>query len=351
MNTTNIPSPTIQQNIKKRGYDHNFFNLAKRFLNQEKSLPILMYVYADPPEHIDYPIKGSDMWNNIINEKSYYLYKNEIALINECAPEIRNYTPKNPIFVDLGPGSIKSVKQKTLPVLNAFDNVKSYIPIDVSDTFLQEARNLIHQEYPLTKVTPIKADFYNYISSFSYYDDVIVYFPGSTIGNIAEEYDATTPINTIKHLKKLKNIVGHSGTLIIGHDANQDVESLMKAYDNKALHNIVLYLLHRMNWDLPIKGLNIDNFECIVKWHPEKYRISYYAKAKNKATVYLDDEKIIIPKGAELHIGNSYKYPVDVFKKIAQAAGFTPIKCFQDDEKKMAIHILKLTTTNSANTA
>lgn len=351
MNLRNISPSITQDKSKKKGYNRHFCDLAKRFFNQEKSLPILTYIYGDPPSDLNYPIKGSDMWNNVTKEKNYYMYDNEVKLINTYASEIKKYIPKNPIFIDLGPGSLKSVQEKTLPLLNTFENIKSYVPIDVSDTALKEAKELVKELHPSTRVNPIKADFYNYRSSFSYYDDLVAYCAGSTICNIPEKYDATTPVNTIKHLKKLRDVTGNTGTLVISHDANQDPESLFKAYDNEALHGAFLYLLHRMKWDLPIEGLDVDNFDCIIKWSPKNYRLSYYAKTKERAVIKLDGEKFNLSKGTELHIGNSYKYPVDVFKKIARSAGFVPVKHFIDNEKKMAIHVLKSKTTESANTA
>lgn len=336
----------LQNNIHSFAQpDTNFKQKIRRFLMGETSVDLMPYIYSDDPNGM-YQKKGSEMWNKLITEEpNYYLYKNEADLIADKGSEISKMIFKEnfekPVIVDLGPGSEGSVRKKSIPFLDAFHKtyrgIACHMPIEISTSFLKKTEELVRQRFPFTHIRGLEENFYDLQTPLEKHNNRISLFPGATIGNNPEEFGKPSWTKTIRSLKNLKQVVGKNGFLVIGYDANNDEDSLMKAYDNPHLHNHVMYLLDRICWEFPELGLQRNQFECSVEWVADEHRISYYAVAQSDMIV----DGIAIPEGKKLHIGSSFKYPVAVFENIARQAGYEPIDYVTDDQERMVLHILK----------
>lgn len=342
----NIIKKTEHSYLEKQKIEEEFSDLAIRFFHGEEFLPLMPYIYSDDPTG-NYPIKGSEAWNNLINnQEDYYIYNGEVSLIEKHADDfvqvIKSIGTRRPNILDLGPGS---GLKKTLPILESFSdfykNIGSYIPVDLSKTFLEETEFLAKQAFPKIIINGVQSDLYSCGAHIKDYRDIVAVSFGLTLGNVPECHGSEPWTNTISKLKDLRTLLGKNGTLIIGYDANQDKKSLMKAYNNKELHEHVLYLLHRVKWDTISHGVNPEVYDCHVEWVPEDHRVSYYAVPRESQLVTINGNTIYVPKGKKLHIGNSYKYPVELFEKMVLKAGFVPTTYFQDESKSMTIHILQ----------
>ncbi len=323
----------------------NLSELAVSFFEGKKSLELMPYIYSDDPKG-KYPVKGSENWVNLIDYESYYLYRQEIDLIEKYAQNIvkiiDKFTTGKPNIVDYGPGN---GLKKMLPILNEFSktskDINSYIPVDLSKSFLDEAAAMAKGISPKITIKGVQSDLYSCGPYIKQYDNTATFFFGSTLGNTPEKFGSRKWPNTISKLKKLKNTLKKDAPLFIGYDKNQDEKTLMKAYDNDALHNHVLYLLHRIKWDTDSEGVNPKAYDCFVEWVPKDHRVSYYAVAKEKQEIIMGGDKIVVRKDQKLHIGNSYKYTTDLFDRMAKEAGFKTVDCIEEKNNHMAIHVLK----------
>ncbi len=171
-----------------------------------------------------YDEKGSKLFGMISELKEYYPTRAEIEIIESQKYTFKNNLPSNASIIEFGSGSNKKIKK----LLNALNNPKEYISIDISYDFLLVNAKEIAKKYPKLSVKAICADLYQLGSIRKIINDnsqKIGFFPGSTIGNFSEN-DAK------KLLIGFKKILGKDSFLIIGVDLRKDKKIMEKAYND-----------------------------------------------------------------------------------------------------------------------
>ena len=88
--------------------------------------------------------------------KEYYPTRTEIEIIESQKISFRNKLPSNASIIEFGSGSNKKIKK----LLNALNNPKEYISIDISYDFLLDNAKEIAKKYPKINVKAICADLY-----------------------------------------------------------------------------------------------------------------------------------------------------------------------------------------------
>ena len=192
------------------------------------------------------------MFDLICDLDEYYLTRTETILIKEIIDEL-SIIINNKHLIEFGSGS----SIKTMIILNSIKNIKSYIPIDISEEHLNNSAEKIKKKFPTLKVFPICHDFTKGLNLFHILKDEprVIFFPGSTIGNFSED-----EVN--KFVLKTADTLKPNGEIIIGYDLKKEKSIIEAAYNDKKgiTREFNLNLLRRINYELN-GNFNLEKFE------------------------------------------------------------------------------------------
>src|SRR5690606_23851130 len=108
------------------------------------------------------------------------------------------------------------------------DSPAAYVPVDISPGILQTAEEGMRMQCPDVPVITVCADFTGPIELPPLpAGRRIVYFSGSTIGNFEQD-------DAVALLRRLRELMGPSGALLIGVDLVKPREVLSRAYNDSA---------------------------------------------------------------------------------------------------------------------
>ena len=288
----------------------------------QKTLPC-QYLYDE---------RGSALFEEITGVPEYYPTRTEIGILAASVGEIVAETPAGTVLVEFGSGS----SRKTEILLDAFDKLAAYVPIDVSVTALEDARDRLRLRFPALRVHPVVGDFR---VVFDLPDDLrtrprIGFFPGSTIGNFQ-------PAEAIDLLTTMKGTLGGDARLIVGVDLRKELEALLPAYNDAAGVTAAFNknLLVRANRELGA-DFDLDGFSHEAIFNAEKSRIEMHLVSRQAQTVSLLGKQFAFRPGETIHTENSHKYSVADFQTLARRAGWQPRRFWTDPDRLFSVHEL-----------
>lgn len=283
------------------------------------------------PSKYFYDNRGSELFEDICTLDEYYLTRTELKIMKDNIQEMTSDLGKKVQLIELGSGS----SLKTRLLLDHLEDIHSYVPVDISDEFLQnEARNL-KKEFPNLTIEPVAADYTKPFDIPKSPSEVkkIFYFPGSTIGNFTQEKAAD-------FIGLISNLIEDNGGLLIGFDLIKDKKKLIAAYDDSKgvtasfNKNILIRINRELNADfMP------DQFQHKAIFNEEKSRMEMHLQSLNDQTVTICGEAIFFKKGETIHTENSHKYSLDSFREMTDLH-FQSVKTWMDDDKLFAIQFL-----------
>jgi dimethylhistidine N-methyltransferase len=281
-----------------------------------------------------YDAAGSALFEEITRLPEYYPTRTELKILRENASAMSAYIPLAAALVEFGAGSAK----KARIMLDAAPQIAAYVPVDISGEFLAQEAASVRRDVPAVAVLPVTADF---TRDFDLPPQIrarprVGFFPGSTIGNF-EPADAT------EFLRQAGRILGQGSTMIVGVDRIKDEAVLNAAYDDAAgvTARFNLNVLTRMNQEL---GGNFDlaAFRHRAFYNVADHRIEMHLESLKAQTVTVAGRAFEFRAGETIHTENSYKYTVESFRALAEAAGWRPVATWTDANDYFAVHALKL---------
>ena len=281
-----------------------------------------------------YDYHGSKLFEQITKLEEYYPTRTEIKILEDNKIEIANKIGKSAVLIEPGAGDIK----KIAIFLSSLDKPKKYIPLDISEDYITKISQGFKKKFPKITITPIGYDFsgnnklpFKINSS----DNIIIFFPGSTIGNF-EKKDA------VKFLKMLK-LKFKAKKIIIGADLVKDIPTLISAYDDKkgVTAKFNKNILKRINAELG-GNINLDSYKHLAIYNKSKNRIEMKLKSKNNNNIRINGSKYLIKKNEEIHTENSHKYTIKSFNSLVNEAGWKIKKTWVDEKKLFSVHCLDL---------
>lgn len=293
------------------------------------------YLYSTPDPNIEGDMaKGEVCYFELVyNNPDYYLYREEGELIQSVASKMASYIPSESSVIEFGPGTDIAFKNKTLPFLKEIDNLKTYIPVDLCQTYLDDSEKIVREAFSgKVEVEKINTNFIKNVDLVANFDRASVLFKGSTIANL-------TASECLEFLQRLNQSLETEGVLVIGTDSNQNKETLQKAYSEK-MAKLTETIPHFINRELPIEGFDPYAFEYKFYWDKDNYCVQHNVLATKEQDFILDEIPVHIDRGTKFHLLSSYKYPVEYFQDIARQAGFKPLDYFVHDNQRMTVHIL-----------
>jgi dimethylhistidine N-methyltransferase len=279
-----------------------------------------------------YDARGSALFEDITELPEYYPTRTETSILRDHADEIAARTKAGSLLVEYGSGS----SRKTEILLSAIASLAAYVPIDVSDAALEEARARLAERMPDLRVFPVVGDF---LAEIDLPKDLaqrprLGFFPGSTIGNLTR--GAATDL-----LHTMGQRLGPSSRLVLGVDLVKDPAVLVPAYDDAqgvtAAFN--LNLLARINRELD-GDFDLDQFRHEAIWNADESRIEMHLLSLRDQRVHILDKTFEFGAGERVHTENSHKYKLDDFTALAHRAGYRTLDRWTDENDLFSVHDL-----------
>lgn len=163
---------------------------------------------------------------------------------------------------------------------------------------------------------------------------VLGFFPGSTIGNF-------DPPGVVAFLRRARASLGPSWFLV-GVDPNREEQSLLNAYGRAeglmaALHkNLLLHVNHLIG-----TTFDPDDFRHEARVCDDPPRVEAHLVALRPVIYRISGQTVRIEAGERIHTDNAYKHQPEDFRRLADQAGWTLVRCWLDEHGLFSLHLLR----------
>lgn len=214
-----------------------------------------------PPKWF-YDAQGSALFEKITELPEYYPTRAERAILRAVRGEIAALSGAHQL-VELGSGSSEKTRL-LLDALRDHGTLRSYVPVDVSESALVLAGDALAAEYPGLEVHAVVADFEEHLGLPPRGErgsgPRLVAFLGSTIGNMVPDERAS-------FLSKVRAQLRPGDAFLLGTDLVKDPAVLVAAYDDDAgvtaafNKNVLAVLNTELGADF-----DLDAFDHVALW-------------------------------------------------------------------------------------
>jgi dimethylhistidine N-methyltransferase len=277
-----------------------------------------------------YDERGAALFQKICELPEYYITRTELNILDRYRAEIASQLGTNIELIGLGTGA----GTKTRILIEALERPAAYIPVDISEKQLRKSSALFRKIFPHLEVLPVRADYLQPVVLPSPRHKAarnVVYFPGSTLGNFE-------PNEALEFLRRIANVSGRGGGLLIGVDLQKDQSVIEAAYNDKAgvTAEFNLNLLAHINRET---GANFDlsRWEHRAVYNSEAGRIEMYLISMTDQTVRIQDRQFHFRAGEKVLTEHSYKHTPEGFIALARQAGFNFVKLWMDDARLFGV--------------
>jgi dimethylhistidine N-methyltransferase len=283
-----------------------------------------------PPKYF-YDERGSELFEAITRTPEYYLTRAELAILNDNAAAIAGHIPPGAAMIEFGSGPTTKAR-----ILLQAAQVAAYVPVDICGAVLASETSRLESDFPGLKVVPVAADFTMPFELPAAVNGMplVGFFPGSTLGNF-EAHEATA---FLRHAAKL---LGPEARLIVGVDLVKEPELIHHAYNDAsgitAAFN--LNLLSRINRELDA-NFDIDGFRHCALYNRDRHRVEMHLVSRVRQKVRVGGRGFDFRRGETIHTENSYKYTLEMFRTIAEGAGWRKAAVWLDPDGSFSVHVL-----------
>jgi len=279
-----------------------------------------------------YDAEGSRLFDAICELPEYYPTRTEIGILRRHGHEMAARLGREALLVELGSGS--SLKIRVL--LEAL-RPAVYMPVDISREHLVRSAEALAEAFPGLAVHAVCADYSTpFELPLSGHDHPrAAFFPGSSVGNF-ETDDAA------RFLRRVADLIGRGGRLLIGVDLVKDRSVLEAAYNDAAGTTAAfnLNLLARINRELGA-DFDLDAFRHDAFFDAGRSRIEMHLISTRDQTVQVAGQSFVFREGESIHTECSYKYRIDDFHALARRAGFESEQVWTDPDGLFSVHCLR----------
>ncbi|MEM1093434.1 MAG: L-histidine N(alpha)-methyltransferase [Bacteroidota bacterium] len=299
---------------------------------------VLAGLHAAPktlPSKYFYDETGSRLFDAITELDAYYPTRTEMGIMDGYIGEMVEAIGKRALLVEYGSGS----SLKTRVLLDHLPSLVGYVPIDISGEYLLATAYQLAERYPELPIAPIAADYTSDFRLPSLADEaenVVAFFPGSTIGNF-------TPEEAEAFLKGTARLVGAGGLLLMGVDLKKDKHILDLAYDDPegVTAQFNLNILARLNRELGA-DFDLGAFAHRAFYNASEGRIEMHLVSRATQTVTIGSVAIHFEAGETIHTENSYKYTLNEAAALAARAGFGVERVWTDANDWFSVQLLRV---------
>jgi dimethylhistidine N-methyltransferase len=277
-----------------------------------------------------YDERGAALFRKICELPEYYITRTEIDILDQHRAEIASQLGPNIELIGLGTGA----GTKTRILIEALETPAAYIPVDISEKQLRKSTALFGKILPDLEILPVCADYLQPVVLPSPRHKParnVVYFPGSTIGNFE-------PNEALEFLRRIANVSGRGGGLLIGVDLQKDQSVIEAAYNDNAgvTAQFNLNLLARLNREIGA-DFDLSQWRHRAIYNSEAGRIEMYLISTTDQTVHIGDREFRFRGGEKILTEHSYKHTPEGFIALARQAGFDFVKLWTDDARLFGV--------------
>ncbi|TDD65841.1 L-histidine N(alpha)-methyltransferase [Actinomadura rubrisoli] len=275
-----------------------------------------------PPKWF-YDERGSALFEEITKLEEYYPTRREREILIARAPEIAATTGARTLL-ELGAGS----GEKTRLLLDALGGtLRSYVPVDVSGDFLEEAAAGIAADHPGLAVRTVVADYEQHLHLLPGGERRLIAFLGGTLGNMP-------PGARIGFLGGLRATMGEGDFLLLGADLVKDTGRLVRAYDDAAgvTAEFNRNVLHVINRELDA-DFDTAAFEHVARWNEAEEWIEMRLRSTRDQDVRVGglDLEVSFAEGEETRTEVSAKFRRERMEAELGAAGLELARFWTDE--------------------
>ena len=279
-----------------------------------------------------YDFNGSKLFEEITKLQEYYVTRTEIGILEKNKSEIANLIGEKATVIEPGAGESKKISI----FLKSLIEPKCYVPSDISKKYIKKIGKKLKKKLPKIKVNPVVDDFTSkkrINNKILKNKNIVVFFPGSTIGNF-EKREAIHFLKNIKFKYKPKKI-------IIGVDLIKKKSVLLKAYNDKKgiTARFNKNLLKRINKELKA-NFDVKSFKHSAIYNKSKSRIEMHLISLKNQKVKVHNKNFNFKKGETIHTESSHKYSPKSFNQLAKKSGWKVKKIWTDLNRQFSIQYL-----------
>ncbi|MFH8933499.1 L-histidine N(alpha)-methyltransferase [Streptomyces griseosporeus] len=282
-----------------------------------------------PPKWF-YDARGSDLFEQITELPEYYPTRAEREILIDRADEIAAAADARTL-VELGSGS----SEKTRHLLDALTGLRTYVPVDVSESALTQAGQALAAERPGLAVHALIADFTGELTLPDTPGPRLVAFLGGTIGNLLPDERAA-------FLTALRDLLAPGDTLLLGTDLVKDERVLVRAYDDAAgvtaafNKNVLAVVDRELGADF-----DADAFDHVALWDAGQEWIEMRLRSRTAQTVKIPALGLAVDfeAGEELRTEVSAKFRKEGVRAELAAAGLELARWWTDAAGRFALSL------------
>jgi len=241
-----------------------------------------------------YDAAGSRLFEEITALPEYYPTRSEREVLAREAGTIAEVTCAHTL-VELGSGSSEKTRL-LLDGLRAHGSLRTFVPLDVSESALAEAVQSILAGYPGLDVRGVVGDFTEHLGLLPGQPPRLVVFLGGTIGNFL-------PAERAKFLHAVRDVLAEDEWFLLGTDLVKDPATLVRAYDDAAgvtaaFNRNVLRVVN----DVLGADFDPDAFEHVAHWDAGNEWIEMRLRAREAVRVAIPGADMAVSLAAGEHI-------------------------------------------------
>jgi dimethylhistidine N-methyltransferase len=262
-----------------------------------------------------YDERGSELFGKICEQPEYYVTRTELALLHDQRGEIARQLGPEIELIGLGTGA----GTKTRLLLEKLERPTAYIPVDISNEQLQRSSKFFRHLFPGLEILPVCTDYlqpFELPAAEKIPRRRVVYFPGSTIGNFE-------PREAVEFLRRIAEMAGPDGGLLIGVDLEKDPALLHAAYNDRAGVTAAfnLNLLVRANRELRA-NFDLSHWQHRAIYNAVEHRIEMNLISTADQEVKIGNARFAFAAREKIITEFSYKHSPEGFVKLAADAGY-----------------------------
>jgi L-histidine Nalpha-methyltransferase len=282
-----------------------------------------------------YDAEGSKLFDQICTLPEYYPTRCELGILRAHAADMAACLGPETMLIEYGSGS--SVKTRLL--LDRLARPAAYVPVDISREHMLDAASALRLDYAGLEIAPVWADFTEPFALPRLSRRAArraVYFPGSTIGNFAED-------GALSLMADVARRVGPGGAFLVGVDLKKDPLVLERAYDDAAGVTAAfnLNLLARMNRELGA-DFQLERFRHRARWVEAAGRVEMHLVSRVEQRVRIGRHTVRFARGESICTEHSHKYSLDGFARLARRAGLAVRRVWTDRAARFSVQYLEV---------
>jgi L-histidine N-alpha-methyltransferase len=280
------------------------------------------------PSKYFYDAPGSELFKKITQLPEYYLTNCEREILESQAGEIAGMVHGAPFnLVELGAGDGQKTKVLLKYLLDAQYEFR-YVPIDISESAMEELVESLAEEFPGLEVRGLVSEYHNGLKWLNnrYEEKNFTLLLGSSVGNFA-------PPEARQFLRNVWSSLDEGDNLLVGFDLKKDIELLLWAYNDREgiTREFNLNILRRINRELG-GDFNVDNFRHFGTYDVFSGAMESYLVSLEAQSVFIEEigRSFSFQPWEPIHTEYSYKYLQEDIEDLAAKTGFVVEKQLYD---------------------